>query len=216
MKRSFDAFIFDLDGTLLDTLADLVILTNATLQQFGYPVRTEKEINSFIGDGLLVLLQRAAPPHLEEEQINLLLKRWKELYPHYGVAKTKEFPGISNVLAKLNAHGKKLGVLSNKFDKGVSDLIPLSFPGMFKVFRGVSEGIPRKPNPQGLLSVINELEVEPANVVYVGDSLVDIKVAHAAEVSSIGVTWGYQAKEELLKVKPYALIDTPEELLQFI
>lgn len=215
MHRTFDTFIFDLDGTLLDTVSDLVILTNETLREFDFPVRTKDEILSFIGDGLRVLLQRAAPEGASDEQIDRLHDCWQELYPRYGIAATEEFPGITEMLQELKERGKKLAVLSNKFDKGVSDLIPSSFPGIFDAYHGVSEAIPRKPDPAGLLSVINELEADSRTVAYVGDSVVDIEVAKAAKVASIAVTWGYQPKESLIAANPFALANTPQELLKF-
>lgn len=215
MKRTFDTFIFDLDGTLLDTLADLISLTNKTLQESGFPERSKNEILSFIGDGLWILLRSSAPKEAADDQVDLLFERWQQLYPQYGKLKTKEFPGISKVLREFKNQGKKLAVLSNKFDKGVHDLIPSAFPGIFDAYYGVSDAIPRKPDPQGLLGVISELGADFKKVAYVGDSVIDIEVARAAGVASIGVSWGYQPKADLVKAQPFALIDTPDELRQF-
>lgn len=212
---TFDAFIFDLDGTLLDTLPDLVALTNKALQEMGYPERTAEEIQSFIGHGVKSLLHDAMPEGEPEEKVEELARRWQDLYPQYGVALTKEYPGMTDALLALKAKGKKLGVLSNKFDGGVQQLIPQFFPGLFDAMHGVCEEIPRKPDPQGLLATIAEMGCVPQTTVYIGDSTTDIETARNTGVTVISVTWGYKPKEVLAAAEPDALIDAPSEITAF-
>lgn len=210
---SFDAYIFDLDGTLLNTLPDLVNLTNMVLGEWGMPPRTSAEINSFVGNGARVLLQKAAAPGTSDEDIDAILSRWKALYPEHGHKYTKPYAGMPEALAQLKAGGAKLGVLSNKFDAAAQSVIAEHFPGVFDIARGEAPDIPRKPDPAGLLRLMDQLGVEPARVAYVGDSGTDMTVASRAGVgASVGVTWGYRSREELAACGARWLIDEPDQL----
>ena len=209
----FDAFIFDLDGTLLDTLPDLVNLTNMVLREWGMPARTTEEINSFVGSGARVLLKRAASEGTPDETIDEILARWKQLYPEHGHKYTKPYPGMPETLEQLKARGAKLGVLSNKFDAAVRDVIGSQFPGVFDMARGECEQIPRKPDPTGLLWMMERLGARPESTVYVGDSGGDMAVASAAGAYPVGVTWGYRSAEVLVESVAQRLIDSPAELL---
>lgn len=215
LRPAFDAFIFDLDGTLLDTLTDLVVLTNETLRDAGYPERSRDEIHSFVGGGLQILMRKSAPAETSDEEVRCLVERWQELYPTYGIAYTEEYPGISTMLRCLKDSGKKLAVLSNKFDQGVRDLIPQFFPDLFDAYHGVDERHPRKPDPRGLLAVIEELGVEATRVAYVGDSPTDVNTARAAGVPAIAVTWGYRSRYDLAELKPFALVDSAQDIVRF-
>lgn len=210
----FDAYIFDLDGTLLDTLPDLVNLTNTVLREQGMPERTTEEVNSFVGHGARVLLQRAADVDAEDAVVDLLLARWKELYPEYGHRLTHPYAGISEALDRLKAGGAKLGVLSNKFDAAVGDVIGSHFPGVFDLARGECQEIPRKPDPSGLQWMMASFRVEPQRCAYIGDSGSDMTVALSAGAFPIGVTWGYRSKYELKEHGARKLIDNPKELLE--
>lgn len=213
--KNYEAFVFDLDGTLLDTLDDLVTLTNASLESFGYPVRTKKEIHGAIGGGLRQLMERAIPAGTAQEQVEALYERWLELYPKYGIAQTKIFSNMFEVVEELKQRDRKLAVLSNKNDRGVQDAIPRFFPDIFDIYRGVSEAVPRKPDPQGLLDILTDLEVKRDNAVYIGDSPTDIKTARAAGVDIFSVSWGYRTKEVLLEHSPTVFIEKPDELLRY-
>lgn len=211
---TYAAYIFDLDGTLLNTLPDLVRLTNMVLDRRGWPQRTTGEILSYVGDGGRVLLRRAAPADAPEEQVEEAYLCWRELYPTYGHALTKPYEGIPEVLAQLKAEGVKLGVLSNKFDAAVKEVIAHHFPGVFDVARGECADIPRKPDPRGLQNMLRQLGVQPAETAYVGDSATDMQVARAAGAFPIGVTWGYRPAVELQEAGAQRLVTTPSELLQ--
>ena len=209
---AFDAYIFDLDGTLLNTLSDLTNITNMALAEHGMPARTSDEINSFVGNGARVLLQRAAAPGTSEEEIDEILARWRELYPEFGHKYTRPYEGMPETLDKLKAGGAKLGVLSNKFDAATRFVIAEQFPGVFDIVWGEGPDVPRKPDPTGLLNMMAELGVEPERVAYIGDSGGDMTVAHAAGCTAIGVTWGYRSVEVLEAAGADMLIDAPSQL----
>lgn len=210
---NFDAYIFDLDGTLLNTLPDLVNLTNMVLSEWKMPEHTTPEVNSYVGNGALVLLQRAAVAGTPDEVIDAMLARWKELYPAYGHKLTKPYEGMPEALATLKERGAALGVLSNKFDAAAQSVIGEHFPGVFDIVRGECEEIPRKPDPAGLRWMMGKLGVAPARLAYVGDSGTDMAVALAAGAFPLGVTWGYRSEEELRNAGARALAHAPEELL---
>ena len=211
----FDTFIFDLDGTLLDTLPDLVELTNEALREQGFPIRTREEIHSFVGAGAEALIRLAVPDTATPEQADATMRRWKELYPIIGNKLTKAYPHMVETLEEMKRRGVRLGVLSNKFDAGVHDVINLYLPGIFDVMHGESEEIPRKPDPTGLLRTIEELESTPARTAYVGDSGTDVAVSRNAGVFSIGAAWGYHGAVGLQKAGADAVIEDARELLQF-
>lgn len=208
----FDAYIFDLDGTLLDTLPDLTALTNAVLAEHGMPQHTQDEVNSYVGSGARMLIKRAAPAGTPDETIDSLMARWKELYPTHGHKYTRPYEGIPELLSQLKGGGAKLGVLSNKFDAATCAVIGAHFPGVFDLVRGESPDTPRKPDPTGLLVMMADLGVEPHRCAYVGDSGSDMKVALRAGATPIGVTWGYRDAEELRESGAARLATTPPEI----
>ena len=212
--KTFDAFVFDLDGTLLDTLPDLVSVTNLTLRRFGQPEHTRDEILAMVGNGLRSLISQAGPAETSDDELERELAYWKEAYDSCGHAHTTLYPGMMETLEELKARGKKLAVLSNKFDGGVKDVMAHFMPGFMDFELG--EGpVPRKPDPEGLLLVAKTLGVAPERVAYVGDSAdTDMLVAHNAGAFGIGVTWGYQPIERLAATAD-ALIDEPRRLLDF-
>lgn len=210
---TYGAYIFDLDGTLLNTLPDLVRLTNMVLHENGWPERTTAEILSFVGRGGRNLLERSAPDGSPADKLDAAFARWRELYPTYGHAMTKPYAGIPETLAQLKANGAKLGVLSNKFDSAVKAVIAEHFPGVFDLTRGECEEIPRKPDPTGLRFMMGELGVSAQDVLYVGDSATDVKTAQAAEVAYVAVSWGYERREVLQETGAATIIDNPADLL---
>lgn len=212
---TFDTFIFDLDGTLLDTLPDLVVLTNAALREQGFPDRTTDEVHSFVGNGARALIYQAVPAGATPDQAERTMQRWKELYPILGNKLTKAYPHITETVAALKEQGIRLGVLSNKFDQGVHDVINEYLPGQFEVMHGESDDIPRKPDPTGLLRTIAELGSTPERTAYVGDSGGDIAVAHNAGTFAIGVAWGYHDAQHLHDAGADVVLDDARDLLRF-
>lgn len=214
-KRRFNAFIFDLDGTLLHTLPDLVVITNRALRDAGYPERTEAEILSYVGNGVRALMYQAVPEGTEAEAAEAALAHWKELFPVYDNALTHPYPHVEEMIAGLRARGCKLGVLSNKFDEGVHQVMDKCLPGLFDVAHGECDEIPRKPDPAGLLRTIAELGTVPARTVYVGDSPGDVRAARNAGAYAVGVTWGYHIPEDFAAeaAEPDLMINDPLELV---
>ena len=211
----FDAFVFDLDGTLLNTLPDLVALTNRSLAKAGFPTRTEPEILSFVGNGLRALMECAVPEGASAHDVDAVMQNWKDDYAEFGIALTAPYEGMCETLVALKERGKKLAVLSNKFDGGVQEIIPIHFPGIFDAMHGEGPLFPRKPDPTGLLRTAEELGVKPEAAAYVGDSGSDMRVARSAGMFAIGVTWGYRAERELREQGADAVVAAPEELLAF-
>ena len=213
---TYQAFIFDLDGTILNTLPDLVRITNMVLEEHHMPTHTSDEVNSYVGNGARVLLQRAVPTGTPDADIDAILARWKELYPEHGHKYTKPYEGMTEALLALKGRGIKLGVLSNKFDAAARSVVGEHFPGVFDVVRGESPDTPRKPDPTGLLQMMKDLGVEPAQVVYVGDSGSDMTVALRAGAYPVGVSWGYRSVDELRECGALTLIDQPDELIGLV
>ncbi len=210
----FDTFVFDLDGTLLDTLPDLVELTNTALRESGFPERTAAEIRSFVGNGARALMRQAVPQDVGEQAADAAMERWMGLFPTVGNNLAEIYPGIEETLRELKARGMNLGVLSNKFEEGVKEVIRTHLPNTFSVTHGECDEIPRKPNPAGLLRTIRELGSSPARTAYIGDSTGDIAVSRNAGVFSVAVTWGYHDVDRLLEAQPDMLIDHPSKLLK--
>lgn len=212
----FDTLVFDLDGTLLDTLPDLVVLTNAALNEQGFPSRTTDEVHSFVGNGARALMYQAVPADATPEQAEAAMRRWMELYPVIGNKLTKPYPHMEETLAELSRRGVGLGVLSNKFDQGVHDVIDAYLPNLFAVQYGERADIPRKPNPTGLLRSIAELGSVPDRTAYVGDSPGDVAVSRNAGTFAVGVAWGYHHADALREAGADLVIEDARELLQLV
>lgn len=212
---NFSAFVFDLDGTLLDTLPDLVVITNTALRDCGYPERTTNEIKSFVGNGVKALMYQAIPPEADEEAAERAMTRWRSIHPRLEGRLTRPYPGIEEAIGRLRARGAKTAALSNKFDEGVQQVIGEFMPDLFDVKHGECARFPRKPDPTGLLLTLEELGVAPQDAAYIGDSPCDIEVARRAGMFSIGVAWGYHETAELADAGADALIERAEDLLRF-
>ena len=213
-ERTFDAFVFDLDGTLLDTLPDLVAVTNETMARFGYPAHDTAAVLAMVGNGLRSLIVQALPDGLSDERTDEAVAFWKAAYDRRNHTGTKVYDGMAETLDELHARGKKLAVLSNKFDAGVKHVMARFLPNVMDFELG--EGpVPRKPDPAGLLLVAETLGVEPARIAFVGDTAeTDMQAAHNAGAYGIGVSWGYQPAR-ILAAKADVLIDRPSQLLDF-
>lgn len=210
-----DGFIFDMDGTLLHTLPDLAAVTNKALELEGFPPHTEDQIRTFVGNGVLALARLAVPEGATEQQAEQVYLNFKNLYAEYGLDLTREFEGMTDTLDKLHAQGKKLGIMSNKFEGGVKEVEAKFFPGLFDASHGETDVIPRKPEPDGLLLCAKEMGVDPSRCAYFGDSASDLMAAHNAGMLAVGVTWGYQPLEMLKSGNPDVLISTPTAILDF-
>lgn len=209
------ALIFDLDGTLLDTLPHLTALTNFVLAQQHFPQHTQEEVLSYIGEGGQKLLMRAAPENTPQDVIDAMFQQWKEKFYTHGIDLVAPFEGINDMLATLKTRAL-LGVLSNKFDAGCIASVQQHFPNTFCWVHGERAGIPRKPQPDGLQNCLDELQLHPDEAIYVGDSVTDIDAARSAGMRAIGVSWGYQDSSALLEHGASYLAKSPCDLLTYV
>lgn len=211
-------FIFDLDGTLLNTLSDLATSTNQALAQLGFPTHEEKAYLHFVGNGIFKLFERALPP---QERTPQQVQRVRDLFvPYYnahGADLTRPYPGISEVLVQLQQRGIQLAVASNKYQAATSQLISHYFPNIhFTAVLGQRDGLPTKPDPLLVREILAAAQVAAADTLYVGDSDVDMQTARNSGVDACGVLWGFRTKEELAAYAPRYLISKPEELIPLV
>lgn len=207
-----DTVIFDLDGTLLNTLDDLKEATNFALRECGYPERTLDEIRVFVGNGVETLIRRAVPNLAPEDKIQECLAIFKIYYLHNSQNYTKPYEGIIDLLKTLKKKQFKIGVLSNKFDKAVKRLCEDYFGGLIDVAVGESSTIPPKPSPEGVEEIIKILGSEKNKTVLIGDSETDIQTAKNAGIYSVGVLWGFRSEQALIDAGADELVDTPKSL----
>lgn len=213
---SWRAILFDLDGTLIDTLDDLADATNRVLAAFGYPTHPVDAYRYYVGEGARVLVTRALPETARTPTIiDACLAAFREDYGLNWRVKTQPYPGIPALLDGLVARGIKLSVLSNKPHHNVVDLVnTLLGRWSFDVVFGQREGVPTKPNPAGAHEVARALQVPPAEVVFLGDSGVDMLTAVAAGMYPAGVLWGFRAADELLAAGAQVLLSDPPAVLE--
>lgn len=211
---AYDAVIFDLDGTLLDTLDDLMDAANYALTELGFSPRSRGEIQAFVGNGVAKLMERAVPPGTSPSLTARALDLFKPYYAQHSKDRTAPYPGISETLEALRAGGCRLAVVSNKFDAAVKALARDYFPDLLDLAAGENEagGVPKKPDPTMVLQALAALGVPPERAVYVGDSDVDLETAKNAGLPCISVTWGFRDREFLLAHGAGLFADAPEEL----
>lgn len=207
-----DTLIFDLDGTLLDTLCDLCNSTNYALKECNFPERNINEIKSFIGNGVEILIRKAVPKDTSEDKIQECLSLFKIHYLHNSKNFTKPFDGIVKMLENLRKKGFKIAVISNKFDNAVKKLCNEYFYGLVDIAVGESIETPKKPSPEGIFKILKILNADKNKSIMIGDSEVDIQTAKNAGIYSIGVLWGYRNEETLTSAGADELIDSPERL----
>lgn len=212
----YKLIVFDLDGTILDTIEDLTDSVNYALNRFNYPERTIDEIRDFVGNGIYKLIERAVPQNTEKEDVQRVFSAFDSHYKLNNSNKTKPYNGINLLIDKLKERGFLLAVVSNKAHSAVKTLCSNYFNGKFDIVFGEREGIPKKPSPQSLNEVISLLGVLPEQTLYVGDSDVDILTAKNAGVDLCTVTWGFRAKDFLIKMGGKMLVDSIEQLEKII
>lgn len=207
--------IFDLDGTLLDTIADLAAATNFALRAYNHPVHEVDKYRYFVGDGVRKLVERALPEDARSPiHIDEVLGYFRQYYMRHCEDLTAPYPGIVELLSELQDAGVKLAVASNKFQIGTESLVKRFFPNInFVAVLGQREGVPVKPNPQIIFDIIQLAGVTKEQTLYVGDSGVDMQTAVAAGVDSVGVLWGFRTADELLQNGAGSLASTPREIL---
>ena len=215
----YSACIFDLDGTLADTLHSIAHFGNGTLEAFGYPPIDPIEYKQLVGDGADLLMRRMLArvgAKLSEEELKRFRAEYDRRYADDPMALVGAYPGLPYVLPRLRESGMKLGVLSNKPDDMTRAIVAGLYPGIFHAVHGQREGIPTKPDPAAVLALAEELGAAPGGVLYIGDSGVDMDTAKNAGMDSCGVLWGFRSKEELLEHGAMYLAGDPAELEKVI
>lgn len=195
----YDTVIFDMDGTLLNTIGDLAWSLNKCLSLFGMPLKTVAEVAEMVGDGALMLIRRAVVPGTDEETIYKAFTEFKRIYAEHLAVDTRPYPGITALLDILAEEGYKIAIVSNKPDKAVKKLNAVYFGKKIAVAVGDRNGAKTKPAPDLVNIALNELKSDIEGAVYIGDSEVDIKTAKNCGMDCISVSWGFRSRERLIK-----------------
>lgn len=208
----YEAIIFDLDGTLTDTLEDLKNSVNFAMREFGFPERTTDEVRSFVGNGVKRLIDLSVPENTSDEISAECLSVFKNHYKDNSLVLTKPYDGIIPMLERLKKEGIKTAVVTNKMHEAAVDIVNLFFGELIDVTIGQIDGVSQKPQPDGIYSALEKLDVSKEKSVYVGDSEVDCITAKNAGIPCIGVTWGFRSKEVLSENGADYIINFPEEI----
>ena len=210
--------IFDLDGTLLKTIADLAVATNEALKIMGYPTHNEEVIQTFVGNGVSKLLERSMPKDKRtEENIALVRRHFMAYYDQHNADLSTPYPGIADMLSRLQEGGVMLAVASNKYQSATEKLVAHYFPGIdFVCVLGQRSDVPVKPSPHIVHEIMGKAKVAVEYILYVGDSGVDMQTAQNAHVDAVGVSWGFRPRAELQSFQPLGIIDRAEELLHYV
>lgn len=215
-RENIQAVVFDLDGTLLNTLYDLTDAVNWALEKYGQPIRTIEEVRGFVGNGLRNLMGKAVPDGEDNPAFEELFEFFRDYYQAHCNRKTAPYEGILELMKELKGRGIKMAIVSNKIDAGVKELNDIHFSEYVDVAIGEREGIGRKPAPDSVNEALHILGVDKGHAVYVGDSDVDILTAKNAEIRCISVSWGFRNEAFLMENGAGIIIDRPLELLEYL
>ena len=214
--KQYKGIIFDLDGTLLDTLDDLKDSMNTVLKRHGFPLITHKEAASFLGKGSAVFLQKSLKKPVSETEFLSYLEEYKAYYKNHMEDKTKPYKGVEDMLYSLQKEGIKTAVVSNKFDRAVKGLCEKYFSGLLDFAVGEGNGLSPKPSGDMLEKAAERMYIDLQDCVYVGDTEVDIATAKAVPMHCISVTWGFRSKEQLLGNGAKRLAENIKELREML
>lgn len=212
----YTTVVFDLDGTLLNTLDDLAASVNFALRENGLPERTIDEVRRFIGNGVRILIRRSVPAGTSDELYEATFKSFEAHYRKNSRNMTAPYRGVMELLYELKSMGYKLAIVSNKIDFAVKDLREEFFRDVIKVAIGDSEDTNNKPEPDMVFKALRELGERTDNAVYVGDTDVDLETAKNSGMDCISVSWGFRTRNELEEYKAKMIADTPEDIKKFI
>ena len=213
----YKAVIFDLDGTLVDSLADLSDSVNLMLESYGFPPHEMEQYRYFVGNGSKKLMERTLPRDkaASAEFVEEALVKYKAIYKERLLEKTRPYNGVRELLAELKSRGIPLAVCTNKHNDAALTIVKILFaPGTFEEVLGDRPGFPKKPNPATPLKIASHLGVKPDEVAYLGDTSVDMETAGHAGFLPVGVLWGFRPEEELVKSGAKVLLKAPLELLE--
>ncbi|MGN0448209.1 MAG: HAD family hydrolase [Acutalibacteraceae bacterium] len=208
--------MFDLDGTLLNTLTDLYNAVNFALREFSFPERTVDEVKSFIGNGVKKLMERSTPEFTDEKTDEKCLDVFRQYYLEHMADNTAPFDGVTDLLKNLKQKGVKTAVVSNKLHSGVEGLCDDYFRGLIDEAIGVTNESERKPDPINVFRAMSLLDVKASDCIYVGDSEVDVQTAHNAKLKCAGITWGFRDKNVLVSAGADFIFDSCDELEKFL
>lgn len=209
--------IFDLDGTLLDTLYDLNTAVNMTMTSLGYPTLTYEEVKVRVGNGFKNLMERCIPEKVSDERLDEIVEIFKKNYSTCYMNETKPYEGMELLIETLLDEGFQIGVNSNKGDKYTKDLIKKHFPGIDEnLVYGKREGFPTKPDPVNNREIMEKTRLTESQVLYIGDSLVDLETGRNTRLQTVLCSWGFVEREKLVQANPDYIIDNPAELLDII
>lgn len=212
----YNTVIFDLDGTLLNTLDDLRDSLNEVLTSKNYSPKSLEEVRRFVGNGVRNLIRMSLPEECNDEVVTHVMEEFKENYKHNMQNKTRPYNGIMELLLDLYRYNYKIAIVSNKYDAAVKELARTYFGNLIPVAIGETAEIKRKPAPDSIYTAVQELGSELSSTILVGDSETDVRTAKNAGIPCIGVTWGFRCREVLRSEGADYLIDTPKELLTLI
>ena len=215
---NFKAVIFDLDGTLLDTLEDIANSMNSVLKKHGFPVHGLEAFRYFVGDGVEMLVRRAIPADsLDEEKVGIYVKEFLDTYAGCGNATTKPYEGLEETLDGLTERGIRMAILSNKPQASTAQcVVDFLKDWKFDIVLGQREGVPRKPDPASAFQIATFLRLDPEHILFLGDTGVDMKTATSAGMYPVGALWGFRSGAELKRAGAKSLIKHPKELLRII
>lgn len=215
--KEFSTYIFDLDGTLLDTLNDLYQSVNHAMKACGFPLHTREEVRSFVGNGVRMLMIRAVPDGIQNPRFEEAFDVFRQHYLQHSLDTTHPYPGIEEMLSQLKRQGKHLTVVSNKLDVATKELVRHFFGGLIDVAIGENEaaGVRKKPAPDTVDEALRQLGVGKEGAVYVGDSDVDLQTAINSKLPCISVLWGFRDRDFLNAHGASVYATTPEEILDF-
>lgn len=208
--------IFDLDGTLLYTLEDLMNSVNYALNKYAYPTRTMEEISSFVGNGVKHLLKQALPQGIEDNEFEQCFDCFKEHYSEHCCELTHPYEGVLETLKILKDKGLKIGIVSNKFQSAAEEVCEFYFKDLYDIVMGESEECRRKPSPDGINKICERYGVEKDEVIFFGDSEVDIKTAENASVYCVSVLWGFRDREFLTENGASLFVNNPLDIVDMV
>ena len=214
--KKYDTVIFDLDGTLLNTLEDLADAVNFVMRAHEYPQRTLEEVRHFVGNGIRRLMEQAVPEYVTGSEFEQVFQEFKTYYTEHCQIKTCAYDGIMPLLKELHAEGYAIAIVSNKNHGAVCELNEIYFKEYITVAIGQKDGIRKKPAPDTVMQALKELDKKTDTAIYVGDSEVDFATAENAGMDCALVTWGFRTVEELSEFTPAAFISKPEALLDIL
>lgn len=212
----YKAVIFDLDGTILDTIEDLASALNFSLRNNGFSEKSTDETRRMVGNGIRKLILRALPSDVSQELFEKIHKDFMTYYNEHCTDMTRRYDGVFEAVAQLKKDGYVVAVLSNKADFAVNKLCEYYYPGVFAVCSGEIAGVARKPSTEPVDLITSKLNLKPEECIYVGDSDIDVKTAKNSGMKCVSVDWGFRSRIDLIESGAEVIVDSPNEMISKI